>query len=100
MDARYAIRKAQLLEECQVAPEIFQEVMPRLQGFMAPFIDVFSGQAPKGHALTYVQGLLSNVERKNIEPYPFGKPLRVSHQVVACRVDDFTLLDRIDRFDG
>ena len=66
MDARYAMRKAQLLEECQVAPEIFQEVMPRLQLFMAPFVDVFKGPAPKTHALTYVQGLLSDVERKNI----------------------------------
>ena len=66
MDARYAMRKAQLLEECQVAPKIFQEVMPRLQLFMAPFVDVFKGQAPKTHALTYVQGLLSDVERKNI----------------------------------
>jgi SRSO17 transposase len=67
MDARYAMRKAQLLEECQVAPEIFQEVMPRLQLFMAPVVDVFKGPAPKTHALTYVQGLLSDVERKNIE---------------------------------
>jgi SRSO17 transposase len=34
---------------------------------MAPFVDVFKGQAPKTHALTYVQGLLSDVERKHIE---------------------------------
>ena len=27
MDARYTIRKHQLLDECQVAPEIFEQVI-------------------------------------------------------------------------
>jgi hypothetical protein len=39
MDARYSIRRAQLLEECQVAPEVFAPVMPRLHAFMAPLVD-------------------------------------------------------------
>ena len=39
MDARYSLRKAQLLEECQVAPEVFEQVLPRLRTFMAPFVD-------------------------------------------------------------
>ena len=41
MEARYAIRKHQLLAECQVAPEIFDQVMPRLTTFMAPFVETF-----------------------------------------------------------
>jgi SRSO17 transposase len=75
MEARYTIRKAQLLEECQVAPEIFLELMPRLQTFMAPFVDTFNGQAPRAHALTYMEGVLSDVKRKNIESiaYHFGQ---------------------------
>ena len=75
MDARYPIRKAQLLEECQVAPEVFEQVMPRLRAFMAPFVDTLQGQAPRAHAQTYVQGLLSDVERKNVESiaYHFGQ---------------------------
>lgn len=74
MDARYAIRKAQVLEECQVAPEVFEQVIPRLQTFMGPFVDTLPGQAPRAHAQTYVQGLLSDVERKNVESiaYHFG----------------------------
>ena len=28
MDARYTLRKTEVLEECQVAPEIFEQVMP------------------------------------------------------------------------
>src|SRR5260370_9670527 len=67
MDARYTIRRAQLLEEWQVAPEVFEQVMPRLRAFMAPFVDTLQGQAPRAHAQTSVRGLLSDVERKNVE---------------------------------
>ena len=44
MEARYAIRKHQLLAECQVAPEIFEQVIPRLYTFMTPFVKIFQGQ--------------------------------------------------------
>jgi SRSO17 transposase len=75
MDARYSIRKAQLLEECQVAPEVFEQVIPRLHTFLEPFVATLAGQAPRAHAQTYVQGLLSDVERKNVESiaYHFGQ---------------------------
>ena len=75
MDARSSLRKAQLLEECQGAPAVFAQVLPRLQTFMAPLVDPVQGQAPRAHAQTYVQGLLSDVERKNVESsaYHFGQ---------------------------
>ena len=75
MDARYAIRKSQLLDECQVAPEIFEQVIPRLYTFLAPFVKIFQGQAADQHAKTYICGLLSDVERKNVESiaYRFGQ---------------------------
>src|SRR2546425_7868672 len=66
MEARYAFCKRQLLDECQIAPEIFEQVIPRLSTFMKPFVRIFQGQAANQHAKTYVCGLLSNVERKNI----------------------------------
>ena len=44
MEARYTFRKTQLLDECQVAPEIFEQVIPRLYTFMAPFVTIFHGQ--------------------------------------------------------
>jgi SRSO17 transposase len=74
MEARYAIRKRQLLDECQVAPEIFEHVLPRLDSFMKPFVTIFQGQVASQHAKTYVCGLLSNLERKNVESiaYRFG----------------------------
>ena len=67
MEARYALRKHQLLAACQVAPEIFDEVMPRLSTLMAPFVETFQGQALMPHAQPYVSGLLSDVGRKNVE---------------------------------
>jgi SRSO17 transposase len=75
MEARYARRKSQLLQECQVAPEIFEQVLPRLHTFMKPFVASWRGQALPQHAETYVSGLLSDVERKNVESiaYHFGQ---------------------------
>ena len=75
MEARYVTRKNQLLAECQIAPEIFDQVMPRLHTFMEPFVDTLCGQALHPHARTYVCGLLSDVERKNVESiaYRFGQ---------------------------
>ena len=75
MDARYTIRKTQLLDECQVAPEIFEQVIPRLYAFMAPCVKTFQGQIAAQHAKTYVCGLLSDVEHKNVESiaYRFGQ---------------------------
>ena len=75
MEARYTTRKQQLLAECQVAPEIFDQVVPRLTTFMAPFVETFCRQELDQHAHTYICGLLSEVERKNIASiaYRFGQ---------------------------
>ena len=66
MEARYAFRKPQLLDACQVAPEMFEQVMPRLDTFLKPFVTIFQGQVAAQHAKTSVCGLWSNLERKNI----------------------------------
>jgi SRSO17 transposase len=75
MEARYATRKQQLLAECQVDPEIFDQVLPRWTTFMAPFVETFCRQELEQHAHTYLCGLLSDVDRKNIESiaYRFGQ---------------------------
>ena len=64
-----------MLEEGQVAPEIFDQVLPRLTTFMAPFSETFCRQEPDQHAQTSVRGLLSDLERKNVESiaYRFGQ---------------------------
>jgi hypothetical protein len=75
MDAQYTTRKQPWLAECQVAPELFHEVMPRLETCMLPFVRTFCRQEPAPHAHTSVYGLLSALERQNVESiaYRFGQ---------------------------
>ena len=75
MEATYEARKEQLLKECAVAPQVFERVMPRLERFMEPFIEVFVRKEQVEHAHTFVQGLLSDLDRKNTESiaYRFGQ---------------------------
>ncbi len=75
MEARYETRKQELLEECHVAPQVFDRVMPRLVQFMKPFVDSLARREQVQHAETFVQGLLSDVEHKNTESiaYRFGQ---------------------------
>ena len=56
-------------------PRIFDQVLPRLTTFMAPFVETFCRQELDQHAHTYICGLLSDVERKNIASiaYRFGQ---------------------------
>ena len=39
MEAQYKKRKQELLDECQVAPQIFAGVLSRLETFMEPFVE-------------------------------------------------------------
>lgn len=57
MEARYAFRKTQLLDECQVAPDIFEQGIPRLDTFMQPFVKIFHGMHPEKHERSRVGGL-------------------------------------------
>src|SRR5687768_6525460 len=66
MEARYATRTQQLLAECQVAPEIFDQVLPRLTTLMVSFVETFYRPALDQHAHTSLCGLLSDVERTKI----------------------------------
>jgi hypothetical protein len=66
MEARYATRKQHLLAACQVAPAIFDQVLPRLPPFMAPFVEPFCRPARDPPAPTSLWGRLSEVERTNI----------------------------------
>lgn len=60
-------RKEELLAECEVKPELFEKVLPRLDEFMVPFVESFSRTELVGHAATFVSGLLSDLEAKNAE---------------------------------
>jgi SRSO17 transposase len=76
MDAtEFEARKEELLNECEVAPRIFDGVMPWLERFMKPFVGSLVRREQIEHANTFVQGLLSDLEHKNAESiaYRFGQ---------------------------
>ena len=94
MDASYATRKQHLLADPQVAPESFHEVMPRLETFMPLVVRTYCRQEPAHHAHTYVYGLLSDLERKNVESiaYRFGQDRLPLQRFVGWAVWDGTPL--------
>ena len=75
MEARYETRKRALLDECSVAPDIFDEVMPRLEQFMEPFVERLVRSDQARYARLFVPGLLSDLDHKNAESmaYRFGQ---------------------------
>ena len=75
MEAKYEARKQELLEECTVAPQVMDRVLPRLERFMEPFVELLVRKEQQEHAQTLVQGLLSDLEHKNVESiaYRFGQ---------------------------
>lgn len=75
MEAKYEARKQELLGECKLAPQTFDRVLPRLERFMKPFVDNLARKEQCEHASTFVQGLLSDLEHKNVESiaYRFGQ---------------------------
>lgn len=75
MEAKYETRKQELLEECTVAPQVMDRVLPRLERFMEPFVEHLVRTEQAEHAQTFVQGLLSDLEHKNVESiaYRFGE---------------------------
>ena len=76
MEAKeFEARKEELVDECNVAPQVFDRVMPRLERFMKPFVDSLVRREQVEHAGTFVRGLLSDLEHKNTESiaYRFGQ---------------------------
>jgi len=75
MEVSFEDRKQELMDECEVAPQVFDRVLPRLERFMEPFVATFVRREQIDHAHTFVQGLLSDLENKNVESiaYRFGQ---------------------------
>jgi SRSO17 transposase len=67
MDTRFATRRAELLADAEVAPQILRGVLPRLERFLDPFVASLQRSEQDQHARTYVAGLVSDLEYKNVE---------------------------------
>lgn len=67
MHWRYRLRKQQLLDECEVPPEVFRGGAERLAEFARPFAERLARREQRDHARTYLAGLVSDLGRKNTE---------------------------------
>jgi SRSO17 transposase len=67
MERRFELRKEAMLAECEVAPRVFRGVMERLAKFVEPFAELLTQQAQRRHTHDYLAGLVSDLERKNVE---------------------------------
>ena len=67
MERRFELRKEAMLAECVVPPEVFRGVEDRLVKFVKPFTELLTQPAQRKHAEDYSSGLISDLERKNVE---------------------------------
>lgn len=67
MDRRFEVRKQEMFAECEVSPQVFCGVEKRMQEFVQPFAILLRMPAQREHAADYVSGLVSDLERKNVE---------------------------------
>src|SRR5579871_3726508 len=67
MERRFRIRLDELLDDAHVPPGLLQGVLPRLEAFLQPFVDCLSTSERQSHARHYVQGLVSDLEGKDVE---------------------------------
>ncbi len=67
MDRRFEVRKLEILEEAEVKPQVSKGMLNRLEKFAAPFVARLGRSERKEHAQVYIAGLLSDLERKNVE---------------------------------
>ena len=67
MEQRYSLRKRLLLEDAELKTDLSKGMLDRLQSFVEPFANTFRRCDTKANVQQYVGGLLSDLERKNVE---------------------------------
>jgi SRSO17 transposase len=67
MERRFRIRLDELLYDARVRPGLLSGVVERLESFMEPFVASLQSEERQTNAQHYVQGLLSDLDGKDIE---------------------------------
>ncbi|MFZ3366932.1 MAG: IS701 family transposase [Candidatus Sulfotelmatobacter sp.] len=67
MERRFTVRFEELMAEAEVKPEALEGVLERLEEFVEPFAASLAHAAQRDHLGEYLAGLVSNIQRKNIE---------------------------------
>lgn len=94
MDRRFQARKEAMLAECEVSPQVFRGVAERLTKFMEPFAQRLAQPAQRQHSEDYLGGLISDLERKNVESiaYHHDQDRRNLQHFIGCAQWDPTPL--------
>src|SRR3954454_8370484 len=67
MERRYQARLDELLGGAEVRPGLLRGLLPRLEEFLEPFARSLLSPEQRAHAQHYVQGLLSDLQSKDVE---------------------------------
>ena len=67
MERRYEVRKQSILQEAEIKPAVSNGMLNRLEQFSEPFIQCLKRPESQEYAQVYIGGLLSDLQRKNIE---------------------------------
>jgi SRSO17 transposase len=67
MERRFRIRLDELLDDAYVPPSLLRGALPRLEAFLQPFVSRLSTTERQANARQYVQGLLSDLDGKDVE---------------------------------
>jgi len=67
MNTVWAQRREELLSDCLVSPDVFTQMVDRLDEFVVPYQQALETEAGQHPMHLYLQGLLSHLPRKNAE---------------------------------
>jgi hypothetical protein len=67
MERRFRVRLDELLNDAEVPNSLLRGVLPRLEVFLQPFVDALHSPEQQTNARHYVQGLLSDLDSKDVE---------------------------------
>src|SRR6266436_6773102 len=67
MTPAWAQRREEMLSDCLVSPDVFNQMVDRLDEFVVPYQQALVTEADQHPMHLYLQGLLSQLQRKNAE---------------------------------
>jgi len=96
MERRFELRKREILKDAELKPQLSNGMLDRLEAFAAPFAASVGRRELKDHTCRYLGGLLSDLERKNVESiaYRYDQDRRGLQHFIGAAAWDFMPLER------
>jgi SRSO17 transposase len=98
MEKRFSERKREIEQDAQIDKSDLAGAARRLDRFLEPFFEYLPRSESRANATMYVNGLLSDIQRKNVESiaYRFGQDRRALQRFIGEAVwDQQVLFDQI-----